>query len=141
MVIKSLLNWFNLFPKTVEYILFRKSSFNIAPHIDFVPDEHLYKETMTLDRMEETISRNSLDFYTVCAIVGGTHKVFLSLSTFFLAYYSKLSFVIEASCSMFKIKSEDSSLTWIEHQLQVSFFDKLKLLLNIGADKKLKRLI
>ena len=52
-----------------------------------------------------------------------------------------MSFIIEASCSMFQIKTIDSSLKWDGEELRVSFYDKMKLIFNIRPDLKLKRLV
>ena len=42
---------------------------------------------------------------------------------------------------MFNIQSKDSALKWDGYQVQVSAYDKLKLIINFRPDKKLKRLL
>ena len=42
---------------------------------------------------------------------------------------------------MFHIKNEDETVSWKDQDLHVSFYDKLKLVLNIRPNIKIKRLI
>jgi len=63
------------------------------------------------------------------------------ITAFIISYYSELSFMISAINDMYAIKTSDSSLTLLENRLNINFYNKLKLILNIRPNKKMKRMV
>ena len=51
-----------------------------------------------------------MSVWDVVGNVGGIQQVFLVVSAFFLSYYSRINFVIEATNAMFKIQYKDDKL-------------------------------
>ena len=82
-----------------------------------------------------------MSLWTVFSNVGGIQQVFLLVSVFLFSYYSKVSFIIESSCAMFDVKSKDIAFKWEKKEIQVGFYDKIKIILNLWPNKKLKRLV
>jgi len=70
---------------------------------------------MTLDIMEDEIGRTVMGVWDVFGNVGGIQQVFLVVSVFILANYTKINFILEATDAMFKIKSP--SFTWLDEKL------------------------
>jgi len=91
---------------------------------------------------ENQISRTEMNVWDVFGNVGGIQQVFYILCIYLLKNYSKLCFIISATNAMFKVNSKNlfSSLGK-DQKLNVSFFDKLKLLFNIRPNLVLKKLI
>ena len=65
----------------------------------------------------------------------------LVIVVFFMSYYAQINFTLEAISALFEIKSNDNSRKWEEKELYVSFYDKLKLIVNCRPDEKLKKLV
>jgi hypothetical protein len=91
--------------------------------------------------MKDQVSRTALNVWGVFGNVGGNQQVIIFVVAFLMSYISQISFTIEATCAMFEIQSKDKSLHWEVKELQISLYDKLKLILNIFPNEKFKRLL
>ena len=73
--------------------------------------------------------------------IGGVQQVLLVIFTFLVAQFNELSFDISTINFFYKVKTEDTSLNCQENNLEISFYNKLKILTSIRPNKKMRRLI
>ena len=71
MNIESVLSWFQLFPKTIQYVFYKRKSFSVSKHLNFGAVETLYEEYITLDVLKNQISLNSMNVWDVFGNLGG----------------------------------------------------------------------
>jgi hypothetical protein len=73
--------------------------------------------------------------------VGGVQQVLALFISILVMSYNELSFDISVINFMYLVKTKDASLKFLERNLTINFCDKIKLLTNICANKKMQRFI
>ena len=82
-----------------------------------------------------------MSLFEIVGNVGGIQPVFTGIFAIILSYYAEISFMIDAINHMHAIKSNDKSLIIKDKVLKISFCDRIKLITNLGSNKKMKKFI
>ena len=73
--------------------------------------------------------------------VGGVQNVLILIAGLIVSKYSNIGFKISSINFLYKVKTKDENLDVQDHKLEISFFDRLKLITNICPNLKMKRFI
>ena len=83
-----------------------------------------------------------MSVWDVFGNVGGIQQTFLVFSSFLIVQYSQMSFLIETLNDLYDIKTSDTNLkNFKTDKLNVTFCQKLRLIINFCPNRKMKRLI
>jgi hypothetical protein len=99
------------------------------------------EERITIDTDMEEIERKVNGLGDVFGKVGGMQHLLVLVFSFFFKPYTLLTFRAEAINTFFTISSNDKSLIKGKDKLKLTFFNKVRIILNLCPNPRLVRIL